>query len=141
MQIIQQATSSTGLVNYQAAEVQLQEKENLSQLRAQPYNPQALANQFSHGINSHLPDGVATKVAAERYVKDEECKLLFDRVPGVTHEQQAKLVKLLREKAPKCVAYTLDDISGYSGVEPPMQITLTTTQKIITPPRRNWSAA
>ena len=141
MQVAHQATTSAGVVNYQAAEVQSQERTNLEKLRQLPYNPQELAEQFKHGINSHLPDGVATKVSAERYTKDEVSGLIVDHIPGVTEEQQTQLLKLLRERAPACVAYTLDDIEGYEGAEPPMQITLNTTQKIIIPPRRNWSAA
>jgi Reverse transcriptase (RNA-dependent DNA polymerase) len=137
----QQATASASFVNYNAAEVQVQERDNLARLRAEPYNPQALTAQFSHGINQHLPDGVATKISADRYTKDPVCQLVMDNIPGVTPKQHEQLVKMLRERAPNCVAYSLDDISGYSGVEPPMEINLTTTQKIITPPRRNWSSA
>jgi hypothetical protein len=46
---------------------------------------------------------------------------------------------MLREEAPKCVAYSLDDITGYNGAEPPMSIDLDTTAPIFNPPRRNWS--
>jgi hypothetical protein len=141
LQATQHVTSSVGMVNYQAAEVQLQEREMLDRLRQLPYNPRELAEQFKHGINAHLPDGVATKVSADRYTKDEVCGLIIDHIPGVSEEQHAQLLKMLREKAPSCVAYSLDDLEGYQGAEPPLQVVLDTTQKIIMPPRRNWSAA
>jgi hypothetical protein len=48
---------------------------------------------------------------------------------------------MLRERAPTSVAYSLDDLSGYTGIEPPLCIVLDTTAPIQIPARRNWSKA
>jgi hypothetical protein len=138
---LHQVRDSTAFVNFGAAEVQQAQREQLARLKTIPHDPAALAKQFEHGINSHLPDGVTHRVNIERYMTDEETQLIIDRVPGVTEEQFGQLLKMLREMAPKCVAYSLDDLSGYTGTEPPLRIVLNTTASIRRPPRRNWSQA
>jgi transposase InsO family protein len=138
---LHQVRDSTAFVNFGAAEIQQAQREQLARLKTIPHNPAALAKQFEHGINSHLPDGVVHRVNTERYMTDEQTQLIIDRVPGVTDEQFEQLLGMLREMAPKCVAYSLDDLSGYTGAEPPLRIVLNTTASIRNPPRRNWSQA
>jgi hypothetical protein len=138
---LHQVRDSTAFVNFGAAEIQQAQREQLARLKTIPHNPAALAKQFEHGINSHLPDGVVHRVNTERYMTDEQTQLIIDRVPGVTDEQFEQLLGMLREMAPKCVAYSLDDLSGYTGAVPPLRIVLNTTASIRNPPRRNWSQA
>jgi hypothetical protein len=132
---------STAFVNYGAAEVQDAQREQLSAMRLTPYDPDALAKQFEHGINQHLPDGVAHRVDTTRYVTDDETGLVIDRPPGVTDAQIEKLMSVLRKWAPSSVAYSLDDLTGYTGEEPPLRLVLDTTATIKANARRNWSPA
>jgi len=133
--------SAATLVDYGAKEAQQQALTELEEIKAGPYQPRRLAQQFAHGINSHMPDGITTSTDSSRYVKDEQCGLVMDRVPGVTDAQFEQLRQALRQRAPSTVAYSLDQITGYTGVEPPMRIDLNTTARIFCPPRRNWSPA
>ena len=136
-----QMAASAGQVDYLSSEVREQQQRRLEELRAQPYDPAALAGQFAHNMNAHLPASVATKVDPARYYKDPVCKLVIDRVPGVTDQQFQVMVDLLRELAPDAVAYEMSQLTGYrNGVEPPMQIPLDTTARIFAPARRNWGA-
>jgi hypothetical protein len=138
---VHQFRDSSAFVNYGAAEVQAAQREQLAAMRLRPYDPQALAKQFEHGINQHLPDGVAHRVDSSRYVTDEETGLVIDRPPGVTDSQYEAFLKMLRQWAPSSVAYSLDDLSGYTGEEPPLRLVLDTTATIKANPRRNWSPA
>ena len=132
-------------VNYMSAEQHQEQLLRLQEIKGLPHNPRALARQFSHGINAHLPQGVATKVDPSRYVKDDECHLVMDRVPGVTEDQLNAMTAVLRRMAPSTVAYDTaqigDGYQGGPGGEPPMQIPLNTTQRIFAPARRNWGPA
>jgi hypothetical protein len=136
-----QLRDSSAFVNYGAAEVQHAQREQLAALRLQTYEPRALAKQFEHGINQHLPDRVAHQIDTSRYVTDEVSGLVIDRPPGITSTQHKAFVDMLRERAPTSVAYSLDDLSGYTGIEPPLRIVLDTTAPIQIPARRNWSKA
>ena len=140
-QAVHHLRDSTAFVNFGAAEIQQAQREQLERLKTIPHDPAALAKQFEHGINSHLPDGVVHRVNTARYMTDEQTQLVIDRVPGVTEEQFNQLLTMLRDMAPKCVAYSLDDLSGYTGTEPPLRIVLNTTASIRKPARRNWSQA
>jgi hypothetical protein len=75
--------NSTAFVNYGAAEVQDAQREQLAAMRLTSYDPDALARLFEHGINQHLPDGIAHRVDTSRYVTDKETGLVIDRPPGV----------------------------------------------------------
>jgi site-specific DNA-cytosine methylase len=133
--------ATSGFVNYQAAEVQAQQKAELAQLKMQPYDPDALAKRFAHSIESHLPDGVRSKPDPSEYWKDPETKLTLHKLPHLTDEQFHELVKVTRKHADGVVAYTLQQITGYQGHEPPLVIELDTNKPIFQPPRRNYSSA
>jgi len=136
-----QLTAINGNAAYLSKEHQELALKQLQELRAHPHDPQALAKQFNHSINSHLPEGTATQVDPSRYVKDEKSGLVMDRVPGVTDEQLTAMRNMLQELARSTVAYDMEQITGYHGQEPPMQINLNTTTPIYAAPRRNWSPA
>jgi transposase InsO family protein len=138
---LQRAVTAVGEASFMSNEHILQAKHELQQLKLRPYDGAEIAAQFNHGINSYLPEGVTSKINPERYEKDEECSLVMDRVPGLTNEQFNEMRTMLRDMAADVVAYSMDQITGYSGVEPPMRIDLDTTAPILTPPRRNWSPA
>ena len=135
------ATVGATVPNYGSPEQQRLAREQLDVIRRQPYRPRQIADQFSHGINSHLPHGVSSRVQPSRYVKDEICQLVIDKVPGVSDQQFQQFRDMLRDYAPHTVAYSLDDITGYTGVEPPVTINLDTTARIFIPARRNWTPA
>jgi hypothetical protein len=52
-------------------------------MRLTSYDPDALARLFEHGINQHLPGGIAHRVDTSRYVTDKHTGLVIDRPPGV----------------------------------------------------------
>jgi site-specific DNA-cytosine methylase len=133
--------AANGFVNYQAAEIQAQQKAELAQIKMQPYDAEALAKQFAHSIESHLPDGVRTKPDPSEYWKDPETKLTLHKLPHLKDEQFHELVKVVRKHADGVVAYTLQQITGYKGNEPPLVIELDTDKPIFQPPRRNYSTA
>jgi hypothetical protein len=133
------ALSSVGYVDYANKELQALEKARLEQLRGLPHNPKLMAETFSHGMNSHLPHGVSGRVNPDRYHKDPVSQLVFDRLDTLTEEQSQQLINLCRQLAPEAVAYSLDDITGYTGAESDMTIDLKTDKAIITPPRRNFT--
>ena len=130
---VRDTLQQVGELNYLAAEVKEQQLKQLQELREAPYDPGALTDQFSHGINSHLPMNVPTTVDPTRYYKDPESRLVIDRVPGVTQEQLQMLTDLLRRMAPKTVAYEMQQITGYEGKESPMQISLDTNRSDFCP--------
>jgi hypothetical protein len=74
--------ADAGFTNYAAAEVQARQREELAQMKLQPHDPNALAKQFSHGIDAHVPDGVRTKVDPAEYWKDPETKLTLAQAPA-----------------------------------------------------------
>jgi hypothetical protein len=51
------------------------------------------------------------------------------------------MLDVTREHAHDVVAYTLNQITGYVGREPPFTIDLDTDSPIFQPPRRNFSLA
>jgi hypothetical protein len=51
------------------------------------------------------------------------------------------MLDVTREHASEVVAYTLNQITGYEGREPPSTIDLETESPIFQPPRRNFSLA
>jgi hypothetical protein len=138
---LHQLRDSTAFVNFGATKIQQAQRDQLARLKTIPHDPTTLAKQFKHGINSHLPDGVVHRVNTTRYMTDEQTQLVIDRVPGVSNEQLEKMLSMLREMAPRCITYSLDDVSGYTGTEPPLRIVLNTTASIRRPTRCNWSQA
>jgi hypothetical protein len=128
--VMHQLRDSDALVNFGAAEIQQAERDQLASLKTIPHNPTALAKQFEHEINSHLPGGIVHRVNTARYMTDEQTQLVVDRVPGVSDEQLEKILSMLREMAPKCVAYSLDNLNGYTGTRAPLRIVLNTTASI-----------
>jgi hypothetical protein len=52
-----------------------------------------------------------------------------------------KMLDVIRENASEVVAYTLDQITGYEGREPPFTLDLDTDSPIFQPPRRNFALA
>jgi RNase H-like domain found in reverse transcriptase/Reverse transcriptase (RNA-dependent DNA polymerase)/Integrase core domain/Integrase zinc binding domain/PHD-finger/C-5 cytosine-specific DNA methylase len=139
--VIAVATAGATVTDYRDPAQQQIAREQLDMIRRLPYRPREIAEQFSHGIDSHLPHGISTRVQPSRYVKDEVCQLVIDRVPGISDEQFQHFREMLRDYAPHTVAYSLDDITGYTGVEPPVTINLDTTARIFVPARRNWTPA
>ena len=133
------AMSSLGHVDYASKEQQALEAVRLKEFKSIPHNPAAIASQFSHGINAHLPHGVTGNIDRDRYWKDPVSQLIFDRVETVTDEQRQQLIDLCRELAPSSVAYDLKDITGYTGVEEGMKIDLVSNRAIISPPKRNFT--
>jgi site-specific DNA-cytosine methylase len=133
--------AANGFVNYQAAEVQAQQKAELAQLKLQPYDADALAQRFAHSIESHLPDGVRTKPDPSEYWKDPVTKLTLHKLPHLSEVQFQELVKVVRKHADGVVAYTLQQITGYTGSESALVIELDTDRPIFQPPRRNYSTA
>jgi hypothetical protein len=131
--------NSTAFVNYGAAEVPDAQREQLATMRPTSHDPGALAKQFDHMINQHLLDGVTHGVDTSRYVIDEETGLVIDRPPGVTEAQFGELLMVLRQWALTSVAYSLHDLTGYTGEEPPLWLVLDTTATIKANARRNWS--
>ena len=136
---VRHVMTSVGEVAFMSAEHVAQAKQDLDKLKAMPHDGPRLTAQFTHGINSYLPDGVSSSIDPSRYEKDPECELVMDRVPGVSDHEFECMREMLREMAPEVVAYSMEQITGYNGVEPPMRIDLTTTAPIFCPPRRNWS--
>jgi hypothetical protein len=130
-----------GFVNYQAAEVQAQQKAELANIKMQPYDADALAQRFAHSIESHLPDGVRTKPDPSEYWKDPVTKLTLHRLPHVPPEKFEELVQVVRKHADGVVAYTLQQITWYTCSESALVIELDTTKSIFQPPRRNYSSA
>jgi hypothetical protein len=59
---LHQVRDSTAYVNFGAAKIQQAQREQLARLKTIPHNPAALAKQFEHGVNSHLPGGVVHRV-------------------------------------------------------------------------------
>jgi hypothetical protein len=133
--------ANSGFINYAAAEVQAQQKEDLARLKLQPHQAEEIQEQFAHGINAHVPDGVQVKVNPEEYWKDPVTKLTMHRLPHLEEEQFQSLVRVLQEHHKDVVAYTLTQITGYVGREPPLSIDLDTDKPIFQPPRRNFSQA
>jgi transposase InsO family protein len=133
--------ANNGYTNFAAAEVQAQQKEDLARLKLQPHKAEEIFDQFSHGINAHVPDGVRTKVDPEEYWKDPQTKLMMHRLPHLTNDQFQSLVHVLQQHADAVVAYKLTQITGYRGFEPPLTIDLDTDKPIFQPPRRNFSQA
>ena len=118
--------------------------EQLSILQQLPYNPDSIAKQFSHDINSWLPDGAKSSIDSDEYWQDPETQLMHHKLPAavVSDAQFQKLVDVTRKHAlsdKSCVAYSLDDITGYSGLEKPMSIELGDVKRIFAPPRRNYT--
>ena len=136
-----QSAAVTGTVNYNAAEVQAQQRQALSEIRLRPHNAPELADQFGHGINAHLPDGHVTKPDPKEYWKDPETKLTLHRLPHVSDEQFQKLVEVTRKHADAVVAYSLDQITGYKGAESDFSIELDTDKAIFQAARKNFSVA
>lgn len=66
---------------------------------------------------------------------------MMDRVPGLSEDNFNKMRDMLREHAPEAVAYSMEQITGYKGVESPLTIDLNATVSIINHARRNWSPA
>jgi hypothetical protein len=136
-----QLATVNGYLNYSATEVQAQQRAELDRLKAMPHDPDALADKFSHGINAYLPDGVKFKVDPSEYWKDPETKLTHHKLAELSEEQLQKMLDVTREHASEVVAYTLNQITGYEGREPPFTIDLDTESPIFQPPRRNFSLA
>ena len=68
-------------------EFMAQAQEDLARAKLEPFDGGRIADQFSHGINSHLPEGVSTSVDPSRYYTDEDCHLVIDQIPGVSAPQ------------------------------------------------------
>ena len=132
---------SAGSVNYMAANTQQSERARLEWLRRQPHNPEHLRKQFAHDMDAYIPDGVRTSVPPEDHWLDPETELVHHRLPHVSEEDFHKLVSVTRAYATDTVAYTLDQITGYEGSEPAMEIDLSVTNRIFLPARRNYSPA
>jgi transposase InsO family protein len=136
---IQQVMSVAGETNYLAADNAGRFRDELEALKKVPYQGDRLAEQFSHGINSHLPHGETGRLDPSRYVKDDVSKLSIDRIPGLTDKQFNMMRDMLREVAPSAVAYEMSQITGYTGGEPPLTIDLDTTAGLTENARRHWS--
>ena len=139
--LAQHVVQSASYVNYMAADTQQRERERLEWLKQQPHEPERLRQQFAHGLDAFLPEGVRTSVPASDSWVDPQTQLIHHRLPHVTSDEFQKLVDVTREYANDTVAYTLDQITGYEGAEPPMEIELTTSSRIFQPARRNFSPA
>ena len=130
------------VVDFLSPQMQAKSRADLEEMRAKPHDPRALAKRLSSGINAYLPHGVSPDVPSDRYWIDEDhSKLVFDRVPGVSDADFMRLVLQVRALAPDCVAYSMDQIEGYQGLEPPMTIETGDVQRIFQGPRRNYSQA
>jgi hypothetical protein len=103
--------AENGYTNYAAAEVQAQQKAELASLKLQPHKAEEIFDQFSHGIDAHVPDGVRTKVDPEEYWKDPKTKLMMHRIPHLSVEQFNSLVQVLQQHADAVVAYKLTQIT------------------------------
>jgi hypothetical protein len=84
---------------------------------------------------------VRTKVDPAEYWKDPLTKLTLHRLPHLADEEFQKLVDVTQKHADAVVAYSLTQITGYVGREPPLVIELDTDKPIFQPPRRNFSQA
>jgi hypothetical protein len=135
----QQVLSVAAETNYLAADNAVRFRDELAALKREPFEGDRLVEQFSHGINSHLPHGETGRLDPSRYVKDEVCKLSIDRIPGLSDEQYNLMRDMLREVAPSSVAYEMAQITGYTGKEPPLSIDLDTTMSLCENARRAWS--
>ena len=134
-------TQSLGETAFMSAEYMERAQAQLQEDKARAYDGPRVSMQFSHGIRSHLPEGVTSDIDPERYIKDSQCHLVMDRVPGVTDAQLDSMRDMLRVMAPDVIAYKMEQITGYKGKEPAMALNLLTTAPIFTPARRNWSPA
>ena len=134
-------TQTLGETAFMSAEYMERAQAQLQEDKARAYDGPRVSMQFSHGIRSHLPEGVTSDINPDRYIKDSQCHLVMDRVPGVTDEQLNSMRDMLRTMAPDVIAYKMEQITGYKGNEPDMALNLLTTAPIFTPARRNWSPA
>ena len=116
-------------------------KAELDVLKRQPFNPCMLAQQFAHGIDSMLPHGQRSAPATDEYWVDPVTKLVHHRLPHLSDAQFQQMVAVTREYASTTVAYSLAEVSGYTGEAPPMSIDTGDAKRIFTPPRRNYSPA
>ena len=135
------AVVAAGQVDYADPQVQAAAKADLDKLRALPFDPHEMARRFDHGINSHLPHGVKNVVDKSEYWTDPLTHLVHHRLPELTEQQFQQLVSVTRKYAQDVTAYSLDQITGYSGDEEPMSIDLGDTKRVFSPPRRNYSPA
>ena len=135
------ASAVVGAVDYAEPAQREAAKAELEQLRQQPFNPRQLARQFAHGIDSMLPHGQRTAPATDEYWTDPVTKLVHHRLPHLTEQQFQGLVDVTRQFAGTAVAYSLSEVTGYTGEAPPMRIDVGDTQRIFAPPRRNYSPA
>jgi hypothetical protein len=111
--------AENGYTDYVAAEVQAHQKVELANLKLQPHQADEIYDQFSHGIEARVPDGVRTKVDPEEYWKDPQTKLMMHRIPRLTDEQFHSPVQVLHQHADVVVAYKVTQITGYRGHELP----------------------
>ena len=135
------AATSVSQVNYADPVVQAAALADLAELKAAPFDPHAMAERFEHGINSHLPHGVKHVVDKSEYWTDPVTQLVHHRLPELTEAQFAQLVAVTREHASDVTAYSLDQITGYTGDEDAMEIDTGSTKRVFSPPRRNYSPA
>ena len=130
-----------GLINFQDPATQASAVAELQELRSQPFNADALASQFAHGIDEHLPHGQRHAPASSEYWTDPETKLVHHRLPHLSDAQFQQLVAVTRQYAATTTAYTLEQVTGYTGEAPPMSIDLGDVKRVFAPPRRNYSPA
>lgn len=116
-------------------------KAELDHAKSLPFTPSEIVAQFAHSIDSHLPHGSRTAPATSEYWVDPETKLVHHRLPHLTDHQFQQLVQVTRQYADSVVAYTLEQVTGYTGDASPMSIDLGGTPRVFQPPRRNYSPA
>lgn len=132
---------ATAVPNFADAATVTAAKAELLEHRAQPYNAQALAQQFAHGIDLMLPHGSKSAPDSTQYWVDPQTQLVHHRLPELSDAEFMQLVQVTREHAEGTVAYNMDQITGYNGDAPPMAIDLGDAKRVFCQPRRNYSPA
>jgi hypothetical protein len=108
-------------------------------MREGPHLAKEPTTQFSHGITSHIHDGIQSQLDPIEYLKDEVTCLMHHKLSGLSQDEFQHMVLVTRRYAEGVVAYDLQQITEYEGVEPHMNIEFGTEHAIHQPPRRIYS--
>jgi hypothetical protein len=118
---------------YMSIEHVTRAKQHLGTLHSRMFDAGIMAEQFSHNICLHSPEGVTTCVGPTRCLMDEKCNLVMDLVPWVSKEQLRNMRYALRQPSLYTLAYDMVQITRHC----PCAITSHTIVPIHSTPMRN----
>jgi hypothetical protein len=87
-------------------------------------------------VTSFQPEGVMYPVPHDRYEKDADGGWVWGNHPDMPEELMEQLKAEVRARKATAFAYSMRDLPGYHGREPPFEIKLDTTDPIFSRPRR-----